>query len=119
MRSLRWLCVLLLVAGGAVGVGRATATPDLFPFQAPCDPSALSAHLKGDFRVLSVQNYGCEGRWAFLWATVGPNEVEAIGVTEVMHYDPRRGGWFSALRSTYCHPGRLPQIVYRQGCFSN
>jgi hypothetical protein len=69
--------------------------------------------------VLSVQDYGCEEGWAYLWATVGTNERDAIGVTEVLRYSSVEHGWYVVDRLKYCKPAVLPRYVYLRGCFSN
>ena len=57
-----------------------------FPASLPCNASALSAPYHGPLKVVSVASFGCEGGFAYLWATVGKGEEE-IGVTEVLAYD--------------------------------
>jgi hypothetical protein len=71
------------------------------------------------FHVMSVDNFGCAGKFAFLWATVGTTEVNAIGVTEVLQFKSGDQRWALVSRLKYCHPTTLPTLVYRQGCFSN
>jgi hypothetical protein len=39
-----------------------------------CSSPVLSEAVHGAFRVMSVQNFGCAGDFAYLWATVGTNE---------------------------------------------
>lgn len=68
---------------------------------------------------MSVQNFGCEGQFAYLWATVGTNSVDAIGVTEVLRFKSATQNWTIVSRQKYCHPHDLPTFVYRLGCFSN
>jgi hypothetical protein len=68
--------------------------------------------------VLSVQQFGCQGKFAYLWATVGTNEADAIGVTEVLEFTTSQR-WRLVSRATYCHPGLMPEFIYKQGCFSN
>ena len=68
--------------------------------------------------VVKVWQFGCEGRWAYVWADVaaGPN---AIGVTNVMLWRAELLEWRSVDRAIVCREELLPSLVYRQGCFSN
>ncbi len=106
----------------AIGLGwtvvRATATSESAPSTASCSAAALSAPVSHLASTGGVNAYGCEGSWAYLWATitVGPNR---IGVTELMRFDPSTNAWHFASRARYCHPGVLPAVVYRRACFSN
>ncbi len=84
----------------------------------PCTTTALGAAFDGQFHLASIQNYGCEAQWAYVWATVGTGE-EAIGVTEVLAYDARSARWAIVSRATDCKATILPSVIYRQGCFSN
>ena len=113
MKALKLLSALVLVAGLALVATRATATASNGPSAAPCTSAALTSHLT---HVDSVQGYGCEGEWAYLWATVGVG-VSEISVTELMSYSA--GAWLAASRATYCHAGMLPDVVYHRACFSN
>jgi hypothetical protein len=104
--------------GVAIASDRASSTSASYPSNAPCTGAALSSALSGPLRVQSVQNYGCEGQWAFLWATVGPVAHE-IGVTELLRYSDRNARWSAVPRGRYCTPAVLPTYVYRLACFSN
>jgi hypothetical protein len=84
----------------------------------PCTTSALGRAFEGQFHLASIQNFGCEGAWAYVWATVGTG-VQAIGVTEVLAYGASSGRWSLVSRSVDCKASILPSVVYRQGCFSN
>jgi hypothetical protein len=66
----------------------------------------------------SIQQYGCEGEWAYAWATVGTGE-HAIGVTQVMHFERATHRWVFVSRGRDCKASILPSVVYRLGCFSN
>ncbi len=106
----------------AVGLGwlvaRATTTSSFAPSAASCSAAALSAPVQHLATTGGINAYGCEGSWAYLWATimVGPNR---IGVTELMRFDTGANAWRFASRATYCHPGALPSVIYRRACFSN
>jgi hypothetical protein len=115
----RWLGALLIAAALVGAAAHVSATSAPSPSAAPCTSSALSEAVHGAFTVLSVQNFGCEGRFAYLWATVGTNEADAIGVTEVLEYSTLRDRWSLVSRERWCHPGLMAEVVYRQGCFSN
>jgi hypothetical protein len=91
----------------------ATAEPPV-----PCTTSALGQAFDGQFHLDSIQNYGCEGSWAYVWATVGKG-FAAIGVTEVLAYNAASARWSLVSRATDCKPSILPSVIYRQGCFSN
>lgn len=69
-------------------------------------------------RLTAVQKYGCEGQWAFVWATVGTG-IHAIGVTEVLNFNASVGHWRQVSRLNDCKASILPSVVYYQGCFSN
>jgi hypothetical protein len=84
----------------------------------PCTTASLGQAFDGQFHLSSIQNYGCEGSWAFVWATVGTGE-EAIGVTEVLAFSTSAQRWSIVSRATDCKASILPDVVYRQGCFSN
>jgi len=118
MKVFRLAASLLLLAAMLVGVSRVSASSSPDMVVVPCDALALSAPFTGSMRFDSFDNFGCQGTWAFVWATVGlaPHE---IGVTEVLRFDEAVGRWRIISRLTYCKPHLLPSVVYRQGCFSN
>jgi hypothetical protein len=97
---------------------RTTSTSASAAPPVPCTTSALGQGFEGQFHLTSIQNFGCEGRWAYVWATVGTG-VQAIGVTEVLAYSTTSGRWSIVSRSVDCKASILPRVVYRQGCFSN
>jgi hypothetical protein len=119
VKIFRLVGALLVIVALAWSVARVTATTSTGPSEAQCSTAALSEGVNGAFRVMSVQNFGCAGNFAYLWATVGTNETNAIGVTEVLKFTPSTQRWTLVSRLKYCHPGDLPTLVYRQGCFSN
>lgn len=118
MKVFRLAVSLLLLATMLVAASRVTATSSPAMVVVPCNAAALSAPFTGSMRFDSFDNFGCQGSWAFVWATVGlaPHE---IGVTEVLRFDRPAGVWRIMSRLTYCKPHLLPNVVYRQGCFSN
>jgi len=84
----------------------------------PCTTSALGRAFDSQFHLASIQSFGCEGEWAYVWATVGTGE-QAIGVTEVLAYDAPSGRWAIVSRAVDCKASILPGVIYHQGCFSN
>jgi hypothetical protein len=84
----------------------------------PCTTSALGQAFEGQFHLASVQNFGCEGTWAYVWATVGTGE-QAIGVTEVLAFHATSDRWSIVSRAVDCKASILPSVIYHQGCFSN
>lgn len=115
-----WRVVLsaVVAAGLAVGAAAARASQAPAPSAAPCTASAIGAAFTGPLTLGSIQRFGCEGGWAFAWATVGSGPT-AIGVTEVLQYVTTSEAWAFANRATVCVAGYLPDEVYRLGCFSN
>ncbi len=112
MKALRLAGAVILAGSLLLVVARATATASPSP-GAPCTPTALTSDLTN---VVSVQDYGCAGPWAYLWATLSVSSNQ-ISVTELMSY--ASGLWRPVSRATYCHPGVLPEPVYHRACFSN
>ncbi len=102
----------------ASAVGGAGPTSSEAAWATSCTPGSLAGAFGGALVLDSLDNFGCHAGWAFAWATVGtsPNE---IGVTEVLRYRPASETWEIASRLRWCKPARLPQLVYKLGCFSN
>lgn len=118
MRWVRTAASLALLAAVGVVAAHSSCHERGFPVSTPCSASALSAPYHGPLKVVSVASFGCEGRFAYLWATVGKG-AEEIGVTEVLAYDEATGAWKNASRLTYCVHHRLPAYVQYWGCNSN
>jgi hypothetical protein len=118
MKSFRLVVAVLVPAALVVLSFRTTSISASAVPQVPCTTTALGEAFGGQFHLSSIQNYGCEGDWAFVWATVGTGE-HAIGVTEVLAYNSTTQRWAFVSRSVDCKATILPSIVYRQGCFSN
>lgn len=106
---------LVLAAGLAVAAVRATCARGAAPVAAPCSAAALSAAYT---HVDSVQGYGCDDGFGYLWMTVGSG-VGEVGVTEVVRYDAPSARWVNARRLYWCADHRLPGYVDRWGCHSN
>jgi len=119
VRIFRVVSAVLLVAALLWAVAHVSETRSTVRSVAECSSNALSQAVNGAFRVMSVQNFGCAGDFAYLWATVGTNEADAIGVTEVLKFRPSTQHWVLVSREKYCHPSTLPAFIYKQGCFSN
>jgi hypothetical protein len=119
VKIIRLACVVVMVAALVVAITNVRSATSTSPSPAQCSSNALSEGVNGAFRVISVQNFGCAGNFAYLWATVGTNNVNAIGVTEVLHFKIPTQRWALVSRAKFCHPHDLPTFVYRQGCFSN
>jgi hypothetical protein len=105
--------IALVVLSFRTTLSSASAAPPV-----PCTTSALGQAFDGPFHLASIQNFGCEGEWAYVWATVGSGE-QAIGVTEVLAYNATSGRWALVSRSVDCKASILPGVIYHQGCFSN
>ena len=115
---IRLVASALLLAALVVASVHTTATATRPPFAVPCSASSLAAAFAGPLQLDSIDHFGCEGSWAFTWATIG-TEPHKVGVTEVLHFNPVTSSWNFASRATVCKPEVLPPDVYRLGCFSN
>ena len=113
MKALRLTGAVLLAGSLLLVAARSTATNSPSPIGAPCSPGALTGLLT---HVSSVQDYGCAGPWAYLWATLSVSGTQ-VSVTELMSY--ASGAWRPVSRATYCHAGLLPETVFHRACFSN
>src|SRR5580692_3532435 len=118
MKSSRLAVAVLVLAALVVLSLRTTSNAVSAEVPVPCTTTALVAAFHGQFHHASIQNYGCEGEWAYVWATVGTGE-DAIGVTEVLAYDAKSARWALVSRVTDCKATILPSVIYHQGCFSN
>jgi len=111
------IAVLVLVALVVLSLRTTSSAASANP-PVPCTTAALGRAFDGQFHLSSIQNYGCEGEWAYAWATVGTGQ-EAIGVTEVLAYNESSAKWALVSRATDCKATILPSVIYHQGCFSN
>lgn len=68
---------------------------------------------------VKIDGFGCASGWAYVWATVTPkaDPTQSINVTEVMA--SRDGAWVGQNRATVCVAGKMPQVIYDNGCLSN
>lgn len=111
------IAVLVLVALVVLSLRTTSSAASANP-PVPCTTAALGQAFDGQFHLSSIQNYGCEGEWAYAWATVGTGQ-DAIGVTEVLAYNESSAKWALVSRATDCKATILPSVIYHQGCFSN
>jgi hypothetical protein len=118
VKLLRPLAAAVILITLVVLSFRTTCSTSVAAPAVPCTTAALGAAFDGQFHLASIQNYGCEEQWAYVWATVGTGE-EAIGVTEVLDYETMSARWAIVSRATYCKATILPSVIYHQGCFSN
>jgi hypothetical protein len=118
MKSFRLVVAAIVLVTLVVLSFRATSSDAPAAAPVPCTTATLGQAFAGQFHLSSIQNYGCEGQWAFVWATVGTGE-QAIGVTEVLNFSSGAQRWSIVSRATDCKASILPSVVYRQGCFSN
>lgn len=98
-------------------------TPPVGPTgtQAACTSDALAKGLDANVTdaTYKVNGFGCASGWAYVWATRTPTsgDAPAIDVTDVMA--SRDGKWVSQNRGTVCVQGKLPDVIYTNGCLSN
>jgi hypothetical protein len=118
MKLTRLIVALVLLAALVVASLHTTSSSRPAAVAVPCSSSALAGAFGGNFKLASIQQYGCEGEWAYAWATVGTGE-HAIGVTQVMHFERATHRWVFVSRGRDCKASILPSVVYRLGCFSN
>lgn len=90
---------------------------------AACTQAAITTGLdaamtQGD--KVTVNGFGCDSGWAYAWATLTPppgSDSPSIEVTDVLA--SRDGKWVSQDRGVVCQQGKLPSIIYSNGCLSN
>lgn len=111
------LGVVVVVALGATAAS-ASCVRATMPESTPCVSSALAAPFRGPLVLTQIVNYGCEGPWAFVWATVGTG-LRAVSVTEVLYFDRTSAKWRFVSRAAVCGNGTLPARVDALGCHSN
>ena len=114
----RGLVAVLLLAGLVVSASAAWCQRSSMPESTPCVPSALAGAFHGPLALTHLDYYGCEGPWAFAWATIGSG-ARAVGVTEVLYFDSRSSHWRFAQRAAVCGNATLPARIDSRGCHSN
>ena len=113
--------ILVAVALGVGLVGAVTpshCSRGAMPISTPCEAGSLSSAFRGPLALVRVDNYGCQGLWAFAWATIGHGNQQ-VGVTEVLHFDRAASRWRFASRGVVCVGSTLPARINRLGCHSN
>jgi hypothetical protein len=60
-----------------------------------------------------VQGYGCSGRFAYAFATIGSGSFKN-DVT--MLFMANTGTWQPASRAVYCENGSVPTQIYQPAC---
>jgi hypothetical protein len=121
MQQLRFvlavLCAFTLLAFGA---SQASATQSSIGAPEVCTAQTLADGLNaaGQAKVVVATAFACEGPWAYLWADVTAGS-ETIGVTVVLKWRPDRSSWWPTDRVVTCVKGVMPELIFRQGCFSN
>jgi|GEM_PF-2842906 len=115
--ALAALCAMSLLLLGAT---RSSATQSSITVTESCASQSLAdgVNAAGVARVVAVTGFACEGSWAYLWADMNVG-TETIGVTMVLKWRPDLNSWWPTDRAVTCVEGRLPETIYRQGCFSN
>ena len=90
---------------------------------APCTNAAITAGLDAAMTAgdtVTVGGFGCDSGWAYAWATLTPpasSGAPEISVTDVLA--SRDGKWVSQDRGVVCQQGKLPSVIYTNGCMSN
>jgi hypothetical protein len=118
MKTTRLIGATLLLVALVVASFHTTSSATSAPVAAPCTSDALAEAFTGQLSLTSMQRFGCEGQWAYAWATVGTGQ-QAIGVTQVLRFEPASARWVIVSRERDCKASILPSVVYRLGCFSN
>jgi hypothetical protein len=117
MKIVRLAAAVVVLVALVVLSFRTTSSSTSAAPPVPCTTSALGRAF-GQLRLSSIQNFGCEGEWAYVWATVGTG-AHAIGVTEVLAFHTTSQRWRFVSRSLDCKASILPSVIYHRGCFSN
>ncbi len=68
---------------------------------------------------VKVYRFGCEGPYAYAWALYAYHGKPLFDITSVLKWSTARSRWVDENRAVVCVPGILPDLIYRQGCFSN
>ncbi|HUY43098.1 MAG TPA: hypothetical protein VMU98_04970 [Acidimicrobiales bacterium] len=114
----RGLVAVLLLAGLVVSASAVSCHRSTMPESTPCFPAALARAFHGPLALTRLDSYGCQGSWAYAWATIGSG-ARAVGVTEVLFFDSRTSHWRFAQRAAVCGNATLPERIDSLGCHSN
>ncbi|MEX1217161.1 MAG: peptidoglycan-binding domain-containing protein [Acidimicrobiales bacterium] len=83
---------------------------------APCTNVAITQGLNPGLDagrgVAKVNGFGCDSGWAYAFVTLGaPANIDVVDILA-----SRDGQWVSQDRATACQPGKIPALVYTNGC---
>ena len=90
---------------------------------AACTSAAITAGLDASMTAgitANVTGFGCDAGWAYAWAELTPpagSGAPTIAVTDVLA--ARDGKWVTQDRGVVCQQGKLPSVIYSNGCMSN
>lgn len=87
---------------------------------AACTSAAITSGLDAGMTAgttVTVTGFGCDSGWAYAWATLTAGGEPSIAVTDVLA--SRDGKWVSQDRGVVCQQGKLPAVIYTNGCLSN
>ena len=121
MQKIRFVLAAICTTSLLVfGVSRSSATQSSVGPPETCTAQTVADGLDaaGKAKVVVVTAFACEGPWAYMWADVEAGS-ETIGVTVVLKWRPDLNNWWPTDRVVTCVKGVMPELIYRQGCFSN
>ncbi len=90
---------------------------------AACTSAAITSGLDATMTAgttVKVTGFGCDSGWAYAWAELTPpasSGAPTLGVTDVLA--ARDGKWVTQDRGVVCQQGKLPSVIYTNGCMSN
>jgi hypothetical protein len=90
---------------------------------APCTSDAITSGLDATMTqgmTVKVGSFGCDSGWAYATASLTPpasSDAPTIDVDDVLA--SRNGVWVSQDRSVVCVQGKIPAIVYTNGCLAS
>ncbi len=90
---------------------------------AACTSTAITAGVDAAMTAgttVKVTGFGCDSGWAYAWAELTPpagSGAPTLGVTDVLA--SRDGKWVTQDRGVVCQQGKLPAVIYTNGCMSN
>jgi hypothetical protein len=90
---------------------------------APCTSAAITSGLDAAMTAgttAKVTGFGCDAGWAYAWAELTPpagSGAPILAITDVLA--ARDGKWVTQDRGVVCQQGKLPSVIYTNGCLSN
>lgn len=90
---------------------------------APCTSAAITSGIDATMTAgttVKVTGFGCDAGWAYAWAELTPpagSGGPTLAITDVLA--ARDGKWVTQDRSVVCQQGKLPAVIYTNGCMSN